>query len=320
MSLDADPWRGRCLRVTDVSALVGAVVWLWFRTATADFIEVAIGLAVLVLVPLLLHLTVPTPAAGRLPLAYAAALLVQPFAGLLVPISFLLPEGLTAGMLVVPWLGVTVCIGLYGLWRLSHRGPAPLSELTIDAGLLYMAVGSVALVLHRLGLGFLQFGALLVLLAAMHFHFAGLTLPVLCGVAARILPDDGRVGRVVEAALWVVIVGPLLILLGITFSPLVEVIAVGFFTVAVAAFSVCVLGSGLSRRESWLQRLLVGVSAISIVVSMGFAFAFGWSAFSGTTLVTISEMIRWHGRLNALGFALFGALGWRIDVPSAPST
>ena len=283
-------------------------------------------LAVLVLVPLLLRLSLTEGVDGTLPVVYVVGVFLQPLAGLLVPFSFLLPEGPMAGVLVLPWLGVVACLTAFGLWRLLPRGTADTGEVAIDAGLLYVPIGGVALLLHRLGLGFLQFGALLVLLAAMHFHFAGLTLPILSGVAARTLPDEGRIGAAVDAALWTIILGPVFILVGITFSPAVEVVSVGFFTVAVAAFSLCVLFRGLPGRPRG-QQLLVGASAVSVVVSMGFALAFGLSEFGaasgvgslvGGPLPSFSEMARYHGRLNALGFALLGAVGWRLSVPQGP--
>lgn len=333
MSYPAEPYARWCRRVTDASAVLGAVVWLALRgpvmagagSFVASVAESAVLLAVLVLVPLVFRLSLTESVDGTLPAVYVVGVFLQPLAGLLVPFSFLLPEGPMAGVLVLPWLGVVACLTVFGLWRLLPRGTGDTGEAAIDAGLLYVPIGGVALLLHRLGLGFLQFGALLVLLAAMHFHFAGLTLPVLSGVAARTLPEEGRIGAVVDAALWTIILGPVFILVGITFSPAVEVVSVGFFTVAVAAFSLCVLFRGLPGRPR-PQQLLVGASALSIVVSMGFALAFGVSAFGQAYglgalpggFPSLTEMARFHGRLNALGFALLGAVGWRLAVPDAP--
>lgn len=317
MSYPAEPYARWCRRWLDASALFGAVVWLVARPELG-FVEAAVSLATLVLVPLLLHLTLTTGVDGTLPRVYLGAVTLQPVAAALVPFSFTLPEGPLAGLLVLPWLGVVGFLTAFGLWRLLPRGTAPRSELAVDAGLLYVPVGGVALVLHRFGLGFLQFGALLVLLAAAHFHYAGLTLPVVSGLGARVLPDSGRVGRVVDAALWAIVLGPVFILVGITFSPLVEVVSVGFFTVAVGAFAVCLLRWGLPELDSRPQQALLAASSLSVVASMALALTFGLSAFLGAGVIDIPRMVALHGRLNVFGFALPGVVGWRLAVPEGP--
>ena len=53
------------------------------------------------------------------------------------------------------------------------------------AGLVYLAVGGVWTVIARAGLRPLGFPDLIVLLTAVHFHYAGFALPVLAGLVAR---------------------------------------------------------------------------------------------------------------------------------------
>ena len=113
-----------------------------------------------------------------------------------------------------------------------------------------------------------------------------------------------------------VLIGPALIAIGISFSPVVEVLAVGGFTVAVA-----VLGSYITirvaPRRPRVQGALIATSSLALPVSMVLALGYGIGAFTGINLLglSISRMITLHGTLNAFGFALLGTIGWRLAVP-----
>lgn len=61
-----------------------------------------------------------------------------------------------------------------------------MSELAIDAALLYIPVGAVALVLHVAGIS-LQFRPIIILLTVVHYHYAGFVLPLVTGLAGRVL-------------------------------------------------------------------------------------------------------------------------------------
>ena len=76
--------------------------------------------------------------------------------------------------------GLVALHGLWRLWRGSHRT----SEVCLDAGLLYLAVGGTWTVIARAGLRPLGFPDLIVLLTAVHFHYAGFALLVLAGLVA----------------------------------------------------------------------------------------------------------------------------------------
>lgn len=302
--------------LTDASAAGGGVLWLAaVAVANLGVIQRAVSLAVLVVVPLGMGMAA-TPMfegwAGRL---YTAAVLGQPVGGVLVLVSFLLPSsGLWPALAALPWVAVTGLLGLAALARVRKRGPWPLSETLIDAGFAYSIVGAVALLLHHLGITF-WFDPVILFLTAIHFHFAGFVLPVLTGLAGRALGD--RAGRGFRLLALVVLLGPAFIAVGISFSPTIEVLAVGGFTVAVA-----ILGGYVALRvapgQPTLQRVLVSVSALALPVSMVLALGYGVAMFTGFDLgVTIGTMVTLHGSLNAYGFALLGAVGWRLAVPRA---
>lgn len=185
----------------------------------------------------------------------------------------------------------------------------------MTAACLYVPVGSVALVLHRAGV-FLRFEPIIVLLTAVHYHYAGFVLPLVVGLLARVLADNdgfgGLAGRLGLVALLVLVGNIALIAVGITFSPLLEVVTVALFTVAVVVFA----GLALRRAIPRLPRLpgaLLAVACATLFASMALALAYGYSAFRRSdALVGLGTMIRWHGALNAFGFAVPALLAFRL--------
>lgn len=75
--------------------------------------------------------------------------------------------------------------------RLGSRGVGPLPELAVDAALLYVPVGAVALLPHVGGIS-LRFRPIFILLTAVHYHYAGFVLPLVTGLAGRVFAEpDG---------------------------------------------------------------------------------------------------------------------------------
>jgi len=311
------------VRVTDASAAAGGVCWTLAATAGGlSAIERALALAVLVLVPLGAGMVATPPFGSRAGQLFAAAVVAQPVAAGLLVGSLLVESGPLAAALAAPWVGVTGLLAAAALLRISDREPWPLgearaAETVLDAGLAYPTVASVALVMFHLDIVF-WFERVIILLTAVHFHYAGFVLPVATGLAGRTLDAEDRLYRVLAA---VVVGGPALIAVGISFSPLVEFVSVGGFTVAVATLGVYVVGRVVPGRPR-RQALLVGASALALPVSMALALGYGVGAYTGNPVLglDIGTMVALHGSLNALGFGLLGVVGWRLAVPSRPGT
>jgi len=311
-------------RLVDLSAIWGSVVWLAVVAAATtggldlSVVELFVCLAVLVFVPLGLCLAATPRRSGGTPLPYAVAVVGQLPAALAAVAALALPVGTRPSVaLLLPWFGVTGAIATFGVWRLLSRGFWPLPELAVDAALFYLPVGAVALLLHQAGIS-LRFAPVIILLTAVHYHYAGFVLPLVTGLIGRIVAgDDGRygddrTGQFAVVTTVVIVVNLALIAVGITFSPLVEVIAVALFTVAVAGVAVLVLWRVVPTVPR-TPGVLLSVASIAIFVSMVFALAYGYSAFPLTAeLISIGEMIRWHGSLNAFGFALPSLLAFRL--------
>ncbi|WP_459194863.1 YndJ family transporter [Halosimplex sp. J119] len=298
--------------LTDLSALLG--VGLWAIVAIAgDLGEAAraLALAPLVVVPLGVGLVPRAGFDSRSGRLLDVAVALTPVGAPLAVASLVVESGALAAIAAAQWLIVTGFLALAGVSRALDRGfdrPLALSELLVEAGLAYAPVGAVALVLSHLGITF-WFRPDIVFLTAVHFHFAGFALPVLAGVTGRYLGGFDGPARPIAGT---ILVGPALIAVGISFSPLVEVVAVGAFTLAVAGFGLLVLVRAVPSLGG-VAGALVGLSALALPVSMVLALGYGVAAFGGPNPLglSIGRMVSLHGSLNAYGFALCGVLGWR---------
>lgn len=256
------------------------------------------------MVPLALRL-LPGPSHAASP-ALAAARRLQPWAALAVVVSFLARRGPLAAALAGPWLLVTLLVALHGGLHL-RRHAREAAELAIAAGCLMLPVGGGWLVVSRLGATPLGFEEPIVLLTAVHFHYAAFASLVLTGRAGRAL-GEGRLFRLIAAG---AAAGPPLLAAGITLSPLLEVVAAAIVVLALSALA----GLTLLRivpRVGGLAGLLLTISSASILGGMALALAYAIGELTGVGLISLARMGRIHGPLNALGFVLGGLAGWTL--------
>jgi len=274
-------------------------------------------LAPLVLVPLGLRTIAAHAALGEPEWLWRIVVIVQLPAALVLGAGFLLPQGFLAATLSGPYLMTTGLLAVLGLVRLWHHRRDLLRELCVDAGLVYIAIGGLWASADRWGLRPLNFEPAIVLLTAIHFHYAGFVLPLLTGLATR--REEERLSRLASVA---VVVAVPLVAAGITatqldFGPFLECVSAWFL--AFAAAWTAYLYFRLSRQPAWpsLVRALWAVSAISLTGSMVLAILYGSRHYLATAWLDIPWMRALHGTANALGFALAGLLGWtRVGQPS----
>ena len=290
-------------------------------------------LAPLVLVPLLLDAAVPVSFSERPSrLLEAASWLVLPgalaaSAAFLVPrdaAPVLVPAGGLAisitGVLVVPW---GIATGLVAAWALrgivqrarSARLDAP--EAVLSAGLTMLPGGAVWLFVERSGIDPGAYGALVALLTAAHVHYAAFAVPVWSGLLGRALSREAPglrrasalLGGGVVVGFWLVAVG-----IGQGRGPLggSPVETVGVLVLTLSAVGVGVLGLVVAPRlgDRW-SGAMVAVSGGALALAMALAFWFHLGPRFRVDSPDIAWMLQRHGWLNAVGFGLWGALGWR---------
>jgi YndJ-like protein len=313
-------------RWAQASAAAGAALWLalLFVPAAEPFdLRIIRGLfllGVLVIVPLGLSLAETVDRRGRHNVFYRLALVMQPIGAATAMCSYLFDQGLTAALLACVWLAVTVLVALFGLVRFLPRGATRAEEVAIDAGLIYLAVGGVWFVLSRAGAQPLGFGDTIVLLTAVHFHYAGFAAPLLVGMTGRMLRDeDVGAKRLLRISCVAVIAGMPLVAAGITFSPALALagaalIASGLWLLAWLVFGRIIPAQPRTRAGA---KILLAVSAASSSFAMVLACLYAYSIVAGRLIINIPQMAMFHGVSNALGFSLCGLIAWCFIRPSA---
>lgn len=297
------------------AALAGGTIWLAtvmvlapspFETVWA---RTLLMLSPLVLVPLGLSLVKTRDACASGPLFRTAEAIQMP-AALLLGGSLFLQPGLAAAALSVPWLVFTGLVALYGLTRAWDHIRGPLHDLTFDAGLVYIVVGGAWVVSDRLGFRPLDFDSVIVLLTAIHFHYAGFVLPLVTGLALR--ESKSRIGWVAGAG---VVSGIPLVAAGITATQLklgsvLECVSASWL--ALAGMLAAWLHFELLTQSLFIAsiRRLWAIAATSLFFSMLLAAAYGARFYLPIAWLDIPWMRALHGTANALGFGLCSLMGW----------
>lgn len=308
-------------------AAIGALIWgaTLFGPPLAgavmhDVAQIML-LGPLILVPLTLSADHP-PVEGTQPkllawLKRAIMISVGP-SSWLVAASFYQAQSVEAALWLLPWLLTTGALALYALLTLKQRGDYNMANLATTASRLYLPGGAVWWMAWRAGFELLQFPLLIVLLTAMHFHFAGYMAPWLAAQAAehqRATQAEQRLSLPLKVIVGGVISGMPLIAIGIQFSAGVELAATSIFTTSVMALGAYNLRQAPALwRTSRLGAAGVMISAMASFLTMLAAVMFVARHLTDLFNVTIPQMIMWHGWANGLGFALAGALGWVVLI------
>jgi hypothetical protein len=274
-------------------------------------------LAVLVLVPLGLRLS-DDPARGpRAQRLLKAAQWLQPAAAISLGASFALEQSWLAAWLALPWFAVTLLLAGVGVLDAYRRGWRLDGQAGFTAGLLFIPVGGSWAVISRAGLRPQDFSHAIVLLTAVHFHYAGFVLPIVAGLAASNQADNLprlRVGLVCDRfMLAAIILGVPLVGVGISLSPHVEIAGAVLLAIGCVILAVRQLQAALNQRNATVLALLC-VSSLALLSAMALAAIYAVGQFTGHAWLEIPTMIRTHGAANAFGFATCGLLGWAAKV------
>ena len=298
------------------SALAGAIAWfvLLFST-TADSHEVElihkiVFYAFLVIVPLALSLVPAGDRRGNFGL-YRLVVLVQPLAAVVTIASFLVEKGSLSAALSGAWLILTGLVALFGVTRLFARRFYPLEELSVDAGLLYLPVAGMWLVIYRLGVQPFDYGETIILLTVIHFHFAGFAAPIIAGMVGRMLAKSGaEPSRVYPLIVVALIAAMPLIAAGITFSPWLGLIGTLLLTTGLVLLAVLTLARAWPAITSTSARILLVIAALSSCAAMVLACLYAYSIVAHTLIIRIPTMAMTHGVLNAFGFVTCSLVAW----------
>ena len=275
-------------------SLAGLVIWVIAVTLLQPgWAPVLLLFGPLVLFPLLFEITEQEVTMRRLALVAFLPVLA----------SYGCEQGTLAGVLTLPWLVFTLLL-------LGHRLLGDLRTRNFVMLLIkgYLIVGASWLALARFGIRPLDFEPVIVHATAVHFHYAGFTLPIVALQLARRVPGK----NVMLAGL---LLGVPLVATGITLSQFgvrwFECAAACFFVAVCIWFAVEQLRLAFATRSASLHALLL-LSSISLIVAMSLAVIYATGNYLQLPWLDIPFMLRWHGPIQVFGFALPGVVAWSM--------
>jgi hypothetical protein len=297
------------------SAILGAGIWLaatWFLPRGDMWAISALLLFVpLVLIRLGFAFLIPYGPVKRYRPWYITSYSQLP-AAILLTVAFLLPVGTNAALLALPWLGFTLLLAALAIDRmLQHPRPA-IPEWGQLAAMIFLPIGAGWAVLSRAGLQPLGFPPVIVLLTAVHFHYAGFALPLMAGALVHHEPS-----KINKGLLLGVLIGVPLVALGISATQLGGPREIELLSAVFLAAVGIVLGIENLRTAIHLRHLaggLLAVSGLSLVVALGWSGLYAAGQYGVINKLNVPFMVHWHGIVNAAGAALCGLFGWHLLV------
>ncbi|WP_416654237.1 YndJ family protein [Bacillus amyloliquefaciens] len=207
------------------------------------------------------------------------------------------------------WLIYTLGLALYAVLRLMKTNIHRTEEMSVMAGFVYLAGGGFWFFAYVLQIPVMDFSPLIVLLTAVHFHYSAFLIPVFNGLLGRIIRENRVLYR------WstvIILISPILIAMGITFSKTLDVIAVALYLAGLYVNAYLVFKAPFVTKKGSI--LIRGFSAV-LMITIVFSLIYSFGVFRGEATFTISQMIWIHGAVNAFGVILPALAGWRIENP-----
>jgi YndJ-like protein len=331
------------------AAWAGIAVLARIGIARIGVIELMFLFAPLVIVPLGMELGRLSGFASGMARGLAGmAQTLQPLGAVLGVVAICLPPGGRAGVAAAGWMIVCGLMAVAGvvefgalIWGSAagienRAGEAPMaprvvplsaqvvavpSRLRTIAGCVArvdLVVGGAWLVASRLGWRPLGIQEPIGLLTAVHFHFAGFATAMIAAAtlafAEAWMGGGGRDGLVpwLRRVVVLVLVMPFVVAAGFVISTALKMVAAMLFSASVAGLAGFVWMCA-SRVEDGTARGFLRTAAGAVFVGMALSGTYAVANFVKSDLLPIPQMASTHGVLNAVGFSLFGLLGWLVE-------
>jgi hypothetical protein len=231
-------------------------------------------------------------------------------AALLTTVSFFVSNRVAAAWLASSWLLICAAFAGDALRRLVTSGTKSFAQFCFAIGEGYLLVAGIWLVASRAGISLFGFHEPIVLLTAVHFHFAGFASAVLAGLAHQAFV--GRSGqRILRCALAIVVLGPGVLGLAFFAGPKAKLVGALVFASGLLGLAGAMIRVGIAARNG-VGRWLLFASAASVAVGMILVALWAVGEYPLQAFVNIRQMAEFHGVLNGVGFVACGLLGWGL--------
>lgn len=270
------------------------IVCYFFQTGPPYFLYLTV--AQLLFVPVVLQCVVTLNRYERLIIAF----------GMIAVTSITIwPDGWLAVISAGMYLLSTGMIALIGFKRFLHRGFTNIAEMTIDVALIYILVGGLWFFafITEIDTGF---SPIITWLTAIHFHYSGFLLNISVGLFGRTFQSKWY-----TAVALVLMAGLMLVAIGITFSPIIEIVAVLLYIVAIYHLLILTFRAQLSH----VQGICLRLSIVTLCVTILWSFLYALGNLMDIHIVSIPNMLAFHGWMNCIFFGGLTMLAWAIQTP-----
>jgi hypothetical protein len=298
--------------VLRANILIGAAVWVALALASFSprvhlgIIEVLFLLGPWIVVPLGADLV--SGAENSKSIAVRDWVLIA--AAALTTASFFLDNRIVAAWFASSWFLVCAAFAGDGLRRFVMSGTKSFTQFCFAAGEGYLLVAGAWLVASRAGIQLLAFREPIVLLTAVHFHFAGFASAVLAGLTYERFRES-RWKVFLRVGLLAVVCGPGILGLAFLLGPKWKLVAALLIALGQLGLAGAMAGVGIAAKNG-SGRWLFFVAGGSVAAGMILAAVWAIGEYPLQAFLNIRQMAEFHGVLNAVGFVVCGLIGWRV--------
>ncbi|WP_434166585.1 YndJ family protein [Bacillus thuringiensis] len=279
------------------------VVFLLCERSNTNPVEAIILLSVLLFIPMSFCIIDKRKRDGSYLLFYKFVSFLYPIAAVCAMLAFVTNHYVFALL----WFVYTGIVALFGVSRLLERGWKPLEETAIDSAFIYLFLGGFWFFASVAKLSIMQFSSDIVLLTAAHFHYSAFLLPLSAGLIGR---TREKRSKVYDAIMFIIMISPMTVAIGITYSRIFEFFAVFLYLCAIYGYGFYVWRAKFNTISA---KILLIISSSTLMVTIMFSLIYSYGNLKHVMTITIAQMVWIHGVVNGIGVALPAFVGWVIE-------
>ncbi len=279
------------------------IVFLICEWPDVNPVEAIILLSVLLFIPMSFCIIDKRTRNGSYLLFYKSVSFLYPIAAICAMLAFVTNHFIFS----LIWFIYTGIIALFGVSRLLERGWKPLEETAIDSAYIYLFLGGFWFFASVANISIMQFSSDIVLLTAAHFHYSAFLLPLSAGLVGR---KREKRSKVYDAIMFIIVISPMTVAIGITYSRIFEFFAVFIYLCAIYGYGIYVWKV---KFNSITAKVLLIISSSTLMVTIMFSLIYSYGNLKQVMTITIAQMVWIHGVVNGIGVALPAFVGWMIE-------
>lgn len=284
------------------------IIFLICEWSNINPVEAIILLSILLFIPMSFCILHKKTRNGSYVSFYKLVSLLYPIAAICAMLAFVTNHYFFALL----WFVYTGIVALFGISRLLERGLKPLEETAIDSAFMYLFLGGLWFFASVAKLSIMHFSSDIVLLTAAHFHYSAFLLPLSAGLIGR---KREKRSKVYDAIMFVIVISPMTVAIGITYSRVFEFFAVFLYLCAIYSYGIYVWRTKFNAISA---KVLLIISSSTLMVTIMFSLIYSYGNLKHVMTITIAQMVWIHGVANGIGVALPAFVGWMIEK-SAPN-